>query len=647
METERLLFIRREQKRLRADSYQHLRDSLLHDDGDPRNVGQRVILPSTFTGGPRYMHERQMDAMTYVRRFGRPDLFITMTTNPKWDEISTNLLPGQESHDRPDLIARVFRLKLKKLMEFLKKGVFGEPQAWLYSIEFQKRGLPHAYILLWLKPACRIEPDGIDKVIVAEIPCQETDPTLHNIVKANMVHGPCGTDVNPHGVCMKNGSCSKKYPRQFITQTQQGIDGYPKYRRRASKDGGHTAKITVTVNGQREEREIDNKWIVPYNPWLLRQMNCHVNVELCMSIHSIKYVLKYVTKGCDQAVFALQSPENVDEIQQFQQARYVGSSEAAWRILDCPLHERFPPFMQLAVHLENGQRVYFTEATVQERAEAEPPQTTLTEYFALNRTDSFAQSLLYLDLPRFYTWDKAKKVWSRRKHGNRVPHEEDIFEAQAIGRVYTVSPRQGECYYLCLLLHEVCGATSFDDLKTVSGDICPTFREACRRRGLLENDNQYSLALEEAAMSQMPSQVRTLYAIILTTCEPSDPLALWETHRNSMTEDFLHRHRLSLSESDLPFSDDMYDQALIDVQEKLLRMGGQELSTYGLPVPAQDAGERLAREYRQETNYNVEEQASISATNQQRMTADQRTVFDKFMAVVHTNASKLVYISHY
>jgi len=84
-----------------------------------------------------------------------------------------------------------------------------------------------------------------------------------------------------------------------------------------------------------------------------------------MSIHSIKYVLKYVTKSCNQAVFALEKGENVDEIQRFQQARYVGSSEAAWRILDCPLHERFPPAVQLAVHLENGQMVYFTEATVQ------------------------------------------------------------------------------------------------------------------------------------------------------------------------------------------------------------------------------------------------------------------------------------------
>ena len=221
-----------------------------------------------------------------------------------------------------------------------------------------------------------------------------------------------------------------------------------------------------------------------------------------------------------------------------------------------------------------------------------------------------------------------------------MAHEEDIFEAPSIGRVYTVSPRQGECYYLRLLLHKVCGATSFDDLKKVSGEICPTFREACRRHGLLENDNQYSLALEEAAMSEMPSQVRTLYAIILTTCAPADSLALWDSHRDSMTEDYLHHHRLTLSESDLSFTDDMYNQALNDIQDKVLRMGGQELSTYGLPVPAQDAGERLAREYRRETNYHVDEQSVISSTNQECMTPDQHTVFNQFMAAVDTGASK-------
>ena len=153
-----------------------------------------------------------MNAMTYVRKFGHPDLFITMTTNPKWDEISTNLLPGQESHDQPGLIACMFHLKLKKLMEFLKKVAFGEPQGWLYSIEFHKHGLPHAHTLIWLISACRTEPDGNYKVIVAEIPSQETDPQLRSIVKANMVHRPCGMDFNLHAVCMTNGSCSNKYP---------------------------------------------------------------------------------------------------------------------------------------------------------------------------------------------------------------------------------------------------------------------------------------------------------------------------------------------------------------------------------------------------------------------------------------------------
>ena len=107
IETERLQFLWREQAKFRADCYKDLRDTLLATDGDPRNVGKRVVLPATFHGGPRYMHERQMDAMAYVRKFGRPDLFITMTTNPKWDEITSNLLPGQAPQDRPDLIDRV------------------------------------------------------------------------------------------------------------------------------------------------------------------------------------------------------------------------------------------------------------------------------------------------------------------------------------------------------------------------------------------------------------------------------------------------------------------------------------------------------------------------------------------------------------
>ena len=121
--------------------------------------------------------------------------------------------------------------------------------------------------------------------------------------------------------------------------------------------------------------EITNKWVVPYNPFLLIQFKCHINVELCSSVKSIKFVLKYITKGSDQAVFQLQENEQ-DEIAMYQSARYVSSTEAAWRIFEHPIHEHFPPVIPLDVHLEGGQRVLFDESNVVEKAQGGAPATT-------------------------------------------------------------------------------------------------------------------------------------------------------------------------------------------------------------------------------------------------------------------------------
>ena len=130
IETERLHFLRREQTVLRADCYQDFWDAILDRDGDPNNVGRRIILPSTFTGGLHYMHECQQDSMSYVRNYGHPDLFITTATYPSWPEIKDNLLPGQDLQDQPDIVACVYRLKFQKLLEILKSEmVFGKAQA--------------------------------------------------------------------------------------------------------------------------------------------------------------------------------------------------------------------------------------------------------------------------------------------------------------------------------------------------------------------------------------------------------------------------------------------------------------------------------------------------------------------------------------
>ena len=92
--------MRRKKVHLRADNYKDLRETIVNQ--------QTVILPVTFCGGPSYMFERQQDAMAYVRKYVRPDLFITVTTNPRWSDILESLTSGQQPHDVPDLLARVF-----------------------------------------------------------------------------------------------------------------------------------------------------------------------------------------------------------------------------------------------------------------------------------------------------------------------------------------------------------------------------------------------------------------------------------------------------------------------------------------------------------------------------------------------------------
>ena len=72
------------------------------------------------------MKQLYQDTIALSTRFSRPDLFITFTCNPNW--IKENLLPGKQSTDRPDLIIRVFQLKLKALIKDILKGkVFGKP----------------------------------------------------------------------------------------------------------------------------------------------------------------------------------------------------------------------------------------------------------------------------------------------------------------------------------------------------------------------------------------------------------------------------------------------------------------------------------------------------------------------------------------
>ncbi|GJV66230.1 helicase [Tanacetum coccineum] len=124
--------MRNNQDILRVDLYHNVCDAVTRGDTNAAGLGKRIVLPHTFTGGPRYMMQNYQDAMVLCRAYGNPDLFITFTSNPKWPEINEMLayVPGQRAHDRPEVGTRVFRLKLTELLDDLTKNqVFGESRA--------------------------------------------------------------------------------------------------------------------------------------------------------------------------------------------------------------------------------------------------------------------------------------------------------------------------------------------------------------------------------------------------------------------------------------------------------------------------------------------------------------------------------------
>ena len=160
-ENHRTGWVRFNQNKIRADCYQNIVNA--HNEGEPlrliatnctnysichpgaqrgNEIGtvKRVVLPSSFTGSPRHMRGLYQDAMTMVERLGKPDLFITFTCNPTWPEIKDNLLIGQTPNDRPDLIAKVFHLKLEALKhDIIHHQRLGRVNGNIYTIEFQKR----------------------------------------------------------------------------------------------------------------------------------------------------------------------------------------------------------------------------------------------------------------------------------------------------------------------------------------------------------------------------------------------------------------------------------------------------------------------------------------------------------------------------
>ncbi|XP_075654860.1 uncharacterized protein LOC142625034 [Castanea sativa] len=519
IETHKLRWFEHNQDSIRADLYQGLQDAFNEGESDTGNVGHRTILPSSFVGSPRDMIERFQDAMSLVQKFGKPDLLITMTCNPGWEEIQSELLPAQTAQDRPDLLARVFKSKFEELKDdIVVKGVLGRVIVYVQVFEFQKRGLPHAHMLIILDEDDKLHnPDDYDRVVKAEIPCKEEQP----------------------------------------------------------------------------------------------------------HIKSVKYLYKYVYKGPDRVSMEVRPGPNYDEVQQYIDARWVCAPEACWKIFSFPMYRMYPAIFRLQIHLPDRQQVRFRShepiANVLERSK----KTMLTEFFYMNMIDHDARNYVYREFPEHYCWDYKNNIWTRRRSHKKV-----------VGRIYTVSPFDGEKFNLRVLLNHVKGPTGFDDLLTVNGITYQTFKQAAEQRGLLENDNSIRQCLLEARDIRMPSALRRLFATILVFCLPTGVRELWNEFYPYMVEDY---------PSTFVTTETHRTNKLLKDLRALLLQHGKHIIEYDLPISTGecDNDSAVPRLIQDElTVPNVDEELTLI----EKLNNDQRVAFEKIMIIIDRKENMIFFI---
>ncbi|XP_010480897.2 PREDICTED: uncharacterized protein LOC104759696 [Camelina sativa] len=566
-----------------------------------------------------------------------------MTANPNWQEIKDYLATygGTSANDIPDIECRVFKMKLDELLKDLEQGTFFSPSiAVLHTIEFQKRGLPHAHILLWLDNTPKQpSPGQINAIISAELPNKNEDPLGFELVEKHMMHGPCGMD-RPSSPCMANKVCTKKYPRPYNEYTTIDQSGYIIYRRRPNEDN------TVIKGGTR----LDNRFVIPHNLPIFKKYQAHINVEWCNTSNAVKYLFKYVTKGVDKATILIEkgttnTSNNQDtprvvkernEIQEYLDCRYLSACEAMWRIFAFHIHQRKPSVKKLIIHLEGRQSVAYKQTAnlkyVLSRATIE--RKMFTAWMEMCDQCEEARQYTYVEFPIHFVWDNDKKLWHKRQRG------------YSIGRIVNIHPTSGELYYLRILLNVVRGPRNFDDIKTVGGVIQADYKAACYARGLLDNDKEWHHAMNEANQWATAFQLRQLFVLLLIYCEVANPLRLWEQTWKSMSDDIPDKQQRAFGFPTMSFKEDeLQHYTLIEIEQILHQHERSLMDFNDMPKPDLKVLKELGNSlWRQEQQYNVKKEGEEHQKLFNQLNPEQENVYKAVLESVYNNMGQLFFL---
>ena len=251
-------------------------------------------------------------------------------------------------------------------------------------------------------------------------------------------------------------------------------------------------------------------------------------------------------------------------------------------------------------------------------------------YFDYNRHHVESRQLFYQDFPRYYVFHADTKKWLPRRHGF------------TIGRLRFCPPSAGERYFLRLLLTVRAGCTSFEDLRTIEGEIHATFKAACAAMGLLEDDGVWVKTFDECSGSASGFALRGLFVTALTMGGLVDAPAIWNRYREHFCDDLAYRLLAMPDMSDLQRDGEALEHASFDyglflIRENLLQHG-KSLDDFDLPAPTRQwEGREGNRLINAEVSYDTEREEAAANAAIAQLNEDQRACFDIIIDTLTAN----------
>ncbi|GBL92286.1 hypothetical protein AVEN_35836-1 [Araneus ventricosus] len=150
--------------------------------------------------------------------------------------------------------------------------------------------------------------------------------------------------------------------------------------------------------------------------------------------------------------------------------------------------------------------------------------------------------------------------------------------------------------------------------------------------------------MSEAMLTSSPDQILNLFAIILTTCNPSNPRFLWDKFRESMSEDILARFRRNNFTYDMHFSPDIFNKVLIILESKCMSICSKALSQLGLQSPERNLHITNNADLLREKNYNTDELGKFVESNKPLLTDDQRKAYDQITQCINKEKEVIIFL---